>query len=98
MKILTLTLFTMILLTAGCASPEAIGPCVDINQADGILMGILHGFIAPITFIVSFFVDDVSMYAVNNSGWLYDLGFLIGIGGFSGGILKGNRRRKRRRS
>ena len=59
-------------------------------------MGIIQGFIAPITFIVSLFDDDVAMYAINNSGWLYDLGFLIGIGGFSGGILKGRRQRKYR--
>lgn len=96
MKILTLVLIATVLLATGCASPEAIEPCVNPAEADGILMGIVHGFIAPITFIISFFVDDVTMYAVNNSGWLYDLGFLLGIGGFSGGVFKGRRKRKRK--
>ena len=85
-----------ILLIAGCASPETIEACVDPEATRGFLSGLLHGFIAPVTFILSLFLDDVTMYAVNNSGWLYDLGFLLGIGGFSGGILKS--RRKRRRS
>ncbi len=96
MRILTILVITGLLISTGCASPEAIEPCVTPSEADGFLMGLLHGFIAPITFIVSFFVNDVVMYAVNNSGWLYDLGFLLGIGGFSGGVFKGRRRRKKR--
>jgi len=96
MKILTLVVITALLFATGCASPEAIEPCVNPGDSDGFLMGLVQGFIAPITFIISFFVDDVAMYAVNNSGWLYDLGFLLGIGGFSGGVFKGRRRRKRK--
>lgn len=79
----------------GCASSEAIDPCVDVAQREGFLMGLIQGFIAPITFIISFFDGSVAMYAVNNSGWLYDLGFLLGIGGFSGGIFKSRRKRYR---
>jgi hypothetical protein len=97
MKILTLFVIATLLLAAGCASPEAIEPCLNPGESDGFLMGILHGFIAPVTFIISFFVNDVAMYAVNNSGWFYDLGFLIGIGGFNGGVFKSSRRRRRKR-
>ncbi|MFH0838279.1 MAG: hypothetical protein V1880_03375 [Patescibacteria group bacterium] len=44
----------------------------------GFLMGIWHGFVAPYTLIVRFFLD-IKMYAVPNSGFTYDLGFLLGI-------------------
>ena len=92
---LILLLLITLLMTSGCADSEAIDTCVDPSQREGFLMGIIQGFIAPITFIVSIFDDETAMYAVNNSGWLYDLGFLIGIGGFSGGIFKGRRKRYR---
>ncbi|EKD44220.1 MAG: hypothetical protein ACD_71C00209G0002 [uncultured bacterium (gcode 4)] len=42
------------------------------------LMGIWHGLIAPYTLIVRWFID-IHMYAMPNSGWLYDAGFLIGL-------------------
>ena len=92
--LIPLLLIAMVAFT-GCADAELIDPCVDAANREGFLMGIVQGFIAPITFIISFFDRDVAMYAVNNSGWLYDLGFLIGIGGFSGGIFKGRRRKYR---
>ncbi len=95
MKYLLFASLIAVVLLSGCASTEAIDQCVDPNETEGFLMGLIQGFIAPVTFIVSLFDDDVAIYAVNNSGWLYDLGFLLGIGGFSGGILKGRRRSRR---
>ena len=84
-----------VLFLSGCASAEGIDACVDPAESAGFLRGLVQGFIAPITFIVSFFDSDTAMYAVNNNGWTYDLGFLMGIGGFSGGIFKGRRRKYR---
>ncbi|MCX5784434.1 MAG: hypothetical protein NTX59_01965 [Elusimicrobia bacterium] len=49
----------------------------------GFWVGLWHGLIALITFIVSLFNDDVSVYETNNKGKLYELGFLIGVGAFS---------------
>ncbi len=46
----------------------------------GFLMGIWHGIVAPYSLIVRLFLD-IKMYAIPNSGILYDLGFLIGIVG-----------------
>ena len=46
----------------------------------GFLMGIWHGILAPYTLIVRFFLE-IKMYAATNSGFGYDLGFLIGIVG-----------------
>ena len=95
MKYLAFLAVIAVLVLSGCASTEAIDPCVNPDDSEGFLMGLVQGFIAPIAFIVSLFDDDVAIYAVNNSGWLYDLGYLLGIGGFSGGILKGRRRSRR---
>jgi amino acid transporter len=48
-------------------------------QAAGFLGGLWHGFIAPITFIVSLFGDGVSIYETHNNGRWYEFGFIVGI-------------------
>lgn len=96
MKIIhsTMLLLLVLFIFSSCAQTENIEACVNPTETRGFLFGLLHGFIAPLAFIISFFMDDVAVYAVNNSGGWYDFGFLLGIGGFSGGIFKGSRRRK----
>lgn len=84
----------MLIIVSSCAQPENVDACVNATETRGFLFGFVHGFIAPISFIASLFMDDVAVYAVNNSGGWYDFGFLLGIGGFSGGIFGGTRRRR----
>jgi hypothetical protein len=64
----------------------------------GFWMGLWHGIIAPIAFIVSLFSDHVRIYAIPNSGRWYDFGFMIGIGGFTHGVSRRACRRQRKRS
>lgn len=45
----------------------------------GFFQGIWHGLLAPWSLIARWFIDDVMMYAIPNTGWFYDFGFLIGI-------------------
>jgi hypothetical protein len=45
----------------------------------GFWAGVWHGFILIITFIVSLFTNEVGIYELDNTGWSYNLGFLIGI-------------------
>jgi hypothetical protein len=45
----------------------------------GILLGLWHGIISPITLIMSFLNPAVQMYEVHNDGAPYNLGFLLGI-------------------
>lgn len=78
-------------LLASCANVEAVQQCLTGRQY-GFLYGLLHGFITPVSFIASLFKDDVAIYAVNNTGTLYDLGFLLGSSGW--GFLAGNRSRR----
>ena len=50
----------------------------------GFWGGLWHGIIAPIAFLVSLFVDGVSIYESNNNGRWYRLGFMLGIGAYAG--------------
>ena len=53
---------------------------VDVNnRVSGILIGIWHGIISPVTLILSFINPDIQMYEVHNNGSQYNLGFLIGV-------------------
>lgn len=80
---------------------SAPGPNPLMNTADshgnvaGILMGIWHGIISPVTLVVSFVNPIVQMYEVHNDGSPYNLGFLIGVAIVFVllGVFAGSRRR-----
>ena len=77
------------------------GPNPLVNTADahghvaGILLGIWHGIISPVTIVLSFVNKDVQMYEVHNDGSQYNLGFLIGVAIVFVilGLMAGSRRR-----
>ncbi|MBR0553457.1 hypothetical protein [Stakelama marina] len=48
-------------------------------QAPGFLLGLWHGFIFPVAWVLSLFVPDIAIYAVPNNGGWYDFGYFIGI-------------------
>jgi hypothetical protein len=48
-------------------------------DSPGFLMGLWHGFIFPVAWLLSLFMPDVAVYAVPNQGGWYDFGFFIGI-------------------
>jgi len=54
-------------------------------QAAGFLVGLWHGIIIPITFIVSLFNSRVGIYETNNNGGWYNFGFVLGATSSSGG-------------
>lgn len=83
-----------IILSSCLAEPVNVSTLVSEKPA-GFWMGLWHGIIAPISFIISLFSDTITMYAVNNNGGWYDFGFVIGAGIlFSGGRKAGKIRRK----
>lgn len=65
------------------------------GSAAGILTGIWHGIISPVTLIVSFMNPSVQMYEVHNNGNQYNLGFYLGILILIGlsSVIIGSRRR-----
>jgi hypothetical protein len=79
----------------------APGPNPAVNTPDahkrvaGILLGIWHGVISPVTLVISFFHKAVQMYEVHNDGNQYNLGFLLGVAlvFILLGALLGSRRR-----
>jgi len=74
------------LLTTGCAATQASGAVAP--AAPGFLLGLWHGFIFPIAWIVSLFVPSVAVYAVPNNGGWYDFGYFLGIVVFGVGARK----------
>lgn len=74
------------LLLSGCGY---IAP-VEMPTGPGFLIGLFHGAISFFTMILSFFTG-IEMYAKNNSGSWYDLGFVIGAMIFYGGGAKSRR-------
>ena len=77
------------LLSTGCAATQA----ADAIQppAPGFWLGLWHGFIFPVAWIVSLFFDKVAVYAVPNNGGWYDFGYFLGIVVFGVGARKGTR-------
>ncbi|WP_432845013.1 hypothetical protein ACQPXB_28135 [Amycolatopsis sp. CA-161197] len=70
-----LLLLTLVL--TSCAA--GANPFAETVSRPGFWLGLWQGFICPITFLISLFNDHVGVYAVYNSGHLYDFGFVLGI-------------------
>ena len=56
------------------------------GRVAGILLGLWHGIISPITLILSFLNPAVQMYEVHNDGAPYNLGFFLGLVILVGGL------------
>lgn len=80
-------LIIFIILYCSCAASQP--PVPPVGEFPGFWLGLWQGFISPITFIISLFPNTVRIYAYPNAGVWYDFGFMLGIGGFSGGIFGG---------
>ncbi len=81
-----LILIIFIISLSSCA-PEGY-----VSSKAGFLSGIWHGFILVFSLIGKLFGADIGIYAEHNTGFLYWLGFIIGIGGFGGGGSRAARR------
>ncbi len=93
MKQTTWVVLGAALLTFSCAQAIDVQQFVD-SEPYGFWNGLWHGIIAPFSFFVSLFKEDVAIYAVNNNGGWYDFGFVLGAGILFGGSRKGRRRKK----
>jgi hypothetical protein len=91
----TLVFIMFMLLMSGCSNKESVEPCLEGIKYN-FWGGLWHGIIAPIDLVLMFFRDDITVYAQNNNGKWYALGFLIGSGGW--GFLGSHGAKKGRRS
>lgn len=90
-----IVLAVIILLVAGACAPGNARWSLD-NRAS-FWAGLWHGLIIVVTFVVSLFTNQVTIYETNNTGWPYNLGFLLGaMMSLGGGIRSATHRRRRK--
>jgi len=97
MALTILAIFVLILFSASCVpgpndaekTPGAKG------HVAGFFLGVWHGFISPVTFIVSVFTRSVRLYEVHNNGSWYNFGFVLGAGLFLSGGIMGRKKSKK---
>jgi hypothetical protein len=77
--VMALTIFTL----TGCVPGDGT---ITLSDPAGFFWGIWHGWIAPVSLIMSLFKDNIRIYETINSGWWYDFGFYIAIISGFGGI------------
>jgi hypothetical protein len=80
---------------AACAPSGNPVPASDLAQGlpAGFLLGLWHGAILFFTFIGSLFTDTVGIYEAHNTGWPYNLGYVLGVMIAFGGGGAGAKRR-----
>ena len=79
-------LATVLLLLAACAATQT--GATTTATAPGFWLGVWHGFIFPVAFVISLFSDQIAIYAVPNNGGWYDFGYFLGIVVFGVGARK----------
>lgn len=85
-------LLVLVIALTGCVPGDGAST---MGDPAGFFWGVWHGWISPISLIISIFKPEISIYEINNIGFWYDFGFYIAIiSGFGGLSLS---RRKRRR-
>jgi len=93
--IIALVVLIAIFLT-GCVPGDG---SYDADRPAGFWWGLWHGLIVWITFFMGLFTGGkYTIYEAINTGWPYNLGFLIGLGSSVGGGIKGGSRLGSRKS
>jgi hypothetical protein len=77
-------LLGLLVLASGLALAACAPGANDVAGAGGqglagFWLGLWHGIIAPVTFIISLFNDHVNLYEVHNNGNWYNFGFVFGL-------------------
>ena len=84
-------------LTSCAPGPNKLAGTADgAGKTAGFPLGLWHGIIAPVTFVVSLFNEGVGVYEPHNNGGWYDFGFILGLSITFGGSAGGARSRRRR--
>lgn len=72
----------VVLFLVGCAAGpnSAVHTVTSDKTIAGFWLGLWHGTIVTITFIISLFSNKVNLYEIHNNGGWYNFGFLLGVG------------------
>lgn len=95
-RIAAVAVATVLLLGACAAGGNEVAGTA--TGQPGFWLGLWHGMISPITFLVSLFSNDVGIYEVGNSGGWYDFGFMFGVSLAFGSSARAGASSSRRRS
>lgn len=77
----------------GCAAGQNPDKDITRDSAEkpaGFWLGLWHGIICPVVFVISWFKSSVNIYEVYNNGFWYNLGFIFGIMIIFGGSGSGS--------
>lgn len=77
-KFLSILLFGILL---GCGVHLAAKRLHDKSRAAGFVEGLMHGALMPIAMPNLLVGNDVTIYAANNTGRTYKLGYTVGVNG-----------------
>jgi len=94
-KIFWLSLLLMILVAFTSCIPGNGSYTPD--RPAGFFWGIWHGWLAPLSLIIQWFVPKIQLYEPMNTGWWYDFGFYLGILGGFGGLSLSRRKNRTNR-
>lgn len=75
-RIAALALLLPLLSACARQAADAVSAGPDVP---GFWLGVWHGFIFPVAWVISLFSPDVAVYAVPNNGGWYDFGFFVGV-------------------
>jgi hypothetical protein len=91
--LMSMALLTVFMLLSCAPGNERWNQEIALGHKAGFLAGLWHGLIIIVTFIVSLFNKNVGIYEVHNTGWSYNLGYLIGLLSSVGGGIRASTRR-----
>ncbi len=92
--LIILFLFTLVSCAAG---PNSATLTVNSDgEVAGFFLGLWHGCISCVTFIISLFSDKVNVYEIHNNGGWYNFGSILGIMIAYGGGGHGASKKKKR--
>jgi hypothetical protein len=74
-----LILFIILIFTVGFPQETNVQSCLT-GSPKGFWYGLWEGWVIFISFIVSLFDNDVTIYSVNNNGVWYNFGYMLGAG------------------
>ncbi len=97
-KLVTACLLALLLLASSCAPGNMRWDAAANPEASpaNFWAGLWHGLIIVVTFVVSWFTNDVGIYEPNNVGFGYNIGFILGCMISLGGGIRSATHRKRK--
>lgn len=96
MQRLLVVVLAVLLLSCAPGINDEVGTASASGTIAGFWLGLWHGIICPITFLISLFDHSVQVYEVHNNGGWYNFGYVVGVTMFHGGGHTAARRRRRR--